>query len=365
MAGFSQERVKQLIDRFEGIEAQMANAGDMSGDAYAKLSREYSELTEVVVGARELRRIRQEIESLADMAKDPDSDAEMKSLAEEELRALNARLPEVERDLQLRLLPKDADDDKDVILEIRAGTGGDEAALFAGDLFRMYQRHADNHGWKIELMSASESSVGGYKEIIVSVNGRNVYARLKFESGVHRVQRVPVTEAGGRIHTSAATVAVLPEAEEVDIVVEDKDIRIDVFRASGAGGQHVNTTESAVRITHLPSGIVVSQQDEKSQHKNKAKALKILRARLYDHQRAQLDAERSDARRTQVGSGDRSERIRTYNFPQNRITDHRINLTLYKLDLIMQGQGLDELIDALISEDQAERLAAMETAGDF
>jgi len=365
MAGFSQERVKQLIDRFEGIEAQMANAADMSGEAYAKLSREYSELTEVVVGARELRRIRQEIESLADMAKDPGSDAEMKALAEDELRELNARLPEVERDLQLRLLPKDADDDKDVILEIRAGTGGDEAALFAGDLFRMYQRHADTHGWKIELMSASESSVGGYKEIIVSVNGRNVYARLKFESGVHRVQRVPVTEAGGRIHTSAATVAVLPEAEEVDIVLEDKDIRIDVFRASGAGGQHVNTTESAVRITHLPTGIVVSQQDEKSQHKNKAKALKILRARLYDHERVQLDAERSDARRTQVGSGDRSERIRTYNFPQNRITDHRINLTLYKLDLILQGQGLDELIDALISEDQAERLAAMETAGDF
>ncbi len=365
MAGFSPERVKQLIDRFEGIEAQMANAANLSSDEYTKLSREYSELTDVVVGARELRRIRQEIASLGEMIVDPDSDPEMKALAEEELRELNGRLPDVERDLQLRLIPKDADDDKNVILEIRAGTGGDEAALFAGDLFRMYQRHADTHGWKIELMSASESSVGGYKEIIVSVNGPNVFARLKFESGVHRVQRVPVTEAGGRIHTSAATVAVLPEAEDVDVVVEDKDIRIDVFRASGAGGQHVNTTESAVRITHLPTGIVVSQQDEKSQHKNKAKALKILRARLYDHQRAQLDAERSDARRTQVGSGDRSERIRTYNFPQNRITDHRINLTLYKLDLIMQGQGLDELIDALVAEDQAERLAAMETAGDF
>jgi peptide chain release factor 1 len=365
VAGISQERVKQLIDRFEGLEAQMANAGSLSGDAYAKLSREYSELTEVVVGARELRRIRQEIDTLGDMAKDPDSDAEMRALAEEELRELNNRLPEVERDLQLRLLPRDEADNKNVILEIRAGTGGDEAALFSGDLFRMYQRYADLHGWTIEVMSASESSVGGYKEIILSVAGRNVYSRLKYESGVHRVQRVPVTEASGRIHTSAATVAVLPEAEEVDIVIEDKDIRIDVFRASGAGGQHVNTTESAVRITHLPTNIVVSQQDEKSQHKNKAKALKILRARLYEHERAQLDAERSEARRGQVGSGDRSERIRTYNFPQNRITDHRINLTLYKLDLMMQGQGLDELIDALSSEDQAERLAAMETAGDF
>ncbi|MGE0667028.1 MAG: peptide chain release factor 1 [Sphingomonadales bacterium] len=365
MAGFSQQRIKQLIDRFEGIEAQMADAAKLSGEEYARLSREYSELTDVVVGARELRRIRGEIDSLAEIIADPAGDAEMKALAEEELRELNARLPEVERDLQLRLLPKDSDDDKDIILEIRAGTGGDEAALFAGDLFRMYQRHGDAHGWKIEVMSANESSVGGYKEIIASITGRNIFARMKFESGVHRVQRVPVTEAGGRIHTSAATVAVLPEAEEVDIVVEDKDLRIDVFRASGAGGQHVNTTESAVRITHLPTGIVVSQQDEKSQHKNKAKALKILRARLYEHERAQRDAERSDARRTQVGSGDRSERIRTYNFPQNRITDHRINLTLYKLDLIMQGQGLDELIDALVSEDQAERLAAMETAGDF
>jgi peptide chain release factor 1 len=365
VAGISQERVKQLIDRFEGLEAQMADAANLSGDAYAKLSKEYSELTDVVAGARELRRIRQEIDALADMAKDPDSDPDMRTLAEEELRELTTRLPDVERDLQIRLLPRDADDDKNVILELRAGTGGDEAALFAGDLFRMYQRHADVHGWKVEVMSASESSVGGYKEVIASVAGKGVYSRLKYESGVHRVQRVPVTEAGGRIHTSAATVAVLPEAEDVDIVVEDKDIRIDVFRASGAGGQHVNTTESAVRITHLPTGIVVSQQDEKSQHKNRAKALKILRARLYEHERAQLDAERSEARRGQVGSGDRSERIRTYNFPQNRITDHRINLTLYKLDQIMQGQGLDEMIDALASEDQAERLAAMESAGDF
>jgi peptide chain release factor 1 len=362
MAGFSQERVKQLIDRFEGLEAQMADAANLTGDTYARLSKEYAELTDVVAGARELRRIRQEIEALGEMARDPDSDAEMKALAEEELRELTARLPDVERDLQIRLLPKDADDDKNVILELRAGTGGDEAALFAGDLFRMYQRHADTHGWTVEVMSANESSVGGYKEVIASVAGKGVYSRLKFESGVHRVQRVPVTEAGGRIHTSAATVAVLPEAEDVDIVVEDKDIRIDVFRASGAGGQHVNTTESAVRITHLPTGIVVSQQDEKSQHKNKAKALKILRARLYEHEREQRDAERSDARRSQVGSGDRSERIRTYNFPQNRITDHRINLTVYKLDLIMQGQGLDEIIDALVSEDTAERLAAMETA---
>jgi peptide chain release factor 1 len=363
MAGIGEDRVKQLIDRFEGLEAQMADAASLSGEAYARLSKEYAELTEVVEGARELRRIRREIAALEEMARDSAADPEMRALAEEELRELGARLPQVERDLQLRLLPRDADDDRNVILELRAGTGGDEAALFAGDLFRMYQRHADLHGWTVEVMSANESSVGGYKEIVASVAGKGVYSRLKYESGVHRVQRVPVTEAGGRIHTSAATVAVLPEAEEVDIVVEDKDIRIDVFRASGAGGQHVNTTESAVRITHLPTGIVVSQQDEKSQHKNKAKALKILRARLYEHEREQRDAERSQARRGQVGSGDRSERIRTYNFPQNRVTDHRINLTLYKLDLILQGQGLDELIDALAAEDEAERLAALETAG--
>jgi peptide chain release factor 1 len=365
VAGFSPQRVKQLIDRFEGLEAQMADASNLSSDEFTRLSKEYAELTDVVAGARELRRIREEIASLGEMIEDPDGDAEMRSLAQEELEELKDRLPEVERDLQLRLLPKDAADEKNVILEIRAGTGGDEAALFAGDLFRMYQRHADLQGWKVEVMSASEASVGGYKEVIASVSGKGVYSRLKFESGVHRVQRVPVTEAGGRIHTSAATVAVLPEAEEFDVEIEDKDIRIDVFRASGAGGQHVNTTESAVRITHIPSGIVVSQQDEKSQHKNKAKAMKILRSRLYEHEREQRDAERSDARRSQVGSGDRSERIRTYNFPQNRVTDHRINLTLYKLDLIIQGEGLDEMIDALISEDQAERLAAMETAGDF
>ncbi|MBI1182467.1 MAG: peptide chain release factor 1 [Alphaproteobacteria bacterium] len=365
MAGFSQERIRQLIDRFEGLEAQMADSANLSGEEFARLSKEYAELTDVVAGARELRRIRREIDSLGEIVADPDSDAEMRALAAEEMEELKDRLPEVERDLQLRLLPKDAADERSVILEIRAGTGGDEAALFAGDLFRMYQRHADLHGWKVEIMSASDSSVGGFKEVIASVSGKGVYSRLKFESGVHRVQRVPVTEAGGRIHTSAATVAVLPEAEEVDVQIEDKDLRIDVFRASGAGGQHVNTTESAVRITHLPTGIMVSQQDEKSQHKNRAKALKILRARLYEHEREQRDAERSDARRSQVGSGDRSERIRTYNFPQNRVTDHRINLTLYKLDLIIQGEGLDEMIDALVAEDQAERLAALETAGGF
>ena len=261
------------------------------------------------------------------------------------------------------LLPKDAADERSAILEIRAGTGGEEAALFAGDLLRMYQRFAQIHGWTVELLSASESDRGGYKEVIATVSGNGVFARLKFESGVHRVQRVPETEAGGRIHTSAATVAVLPEAEEVDIQIDDKDLRIDVFRSSGPGGQSVNTTDSAVRITHLPTGLVVSQQDEKSQHKNKAKAMKILRARLFDLEREKRDAARASDRRSQVGSGDRSERIRTYNFPQGRVTDHRINLTLHKLDLILAGEGLEELTQALIGEDQAARLAALDDAG--
>jgi peptide chain release factor 1 len=287
----------------------------------------------------------------------------MAALAEEELGTLDAKIDDLEQQLKVQLLPKDAADDKSAILELRAGTGGEEAALFAGDLFRMYQRYADKRGWKVTILSASESATGGYKEIIANITGKGVFARLKFESGVHRVQRVPDTEAQGRIHTSAATVAVLPEAEEVDIKIDEKDLRIDVFRASGPGGQSVNTTDSAVRITHLPTGVVVSQQDEKSQHKNKAKAMKVLRSRLYDLERSKLDAERSENRRSQIGTGDRSQRIRTYNFPQGRVTDHRIGLTLHQLYLVLEGEALDELIDALISEHQTSQLAAMRDEG--
>jgi len=324
-----------------------------SGEEYVRLSKEYAELEPVVKISRELRAALAEREDLAGML----DDAEMGGMAREELAALEPRIEELEKQLQMELLPKDAADERNVILEVRAGTGGDEAALFAGDLFRMYQRFAQSRGWKVEVMSASESGRGGYKEIVASIKGAGAYAQLKYESGVHRVQRVPETEAQGRIHTSAATVAVLPEAEEVDVQIEDKDLRIDVFRASGPGGQCVNTTDSAVRITHLPTGIVVSQQDEKSQHKNKAKAMKVLRARIYEMERRKLAEERASERRGQIGSGDRSERIRTYNFPQGRVTDHRINLTLYKLDQIMAGEGLEELIQALTTEDQAARLA--------
>jgi peptide chain release factor 1 len=285
----------------------------------------------------------------------------MKALATADLGALEKRLPELNQQIRISLLPKDAADEKNAILEVRAGTGGDEAALFAGDLFQMYQKYAGLHGWRFEVMDISTNDIGGFRDATASVTGRNVFQRLKFESGVHRVQRVPKTETQGRIHTSTATVAVLPEAEEVDIEIADKDLRIDVFRSSGPGGQSVNTTDSAVRITHLPTGLVVSQQDEKSQHKNKAKALKILRARLYDAERARMDAERSATRRGQVGSGDRSERIRTYNFPQGRVSDHRINLTAYKIDKVMTGEALDEFIEALIAADQAERLASIES----
>ena len=288
---------------------------------------------------------------------DGDSDAEMKAMAEEEFSDLKTKIPDLEKRLQVMLLPKDAADSKNAILEVRAGTGGEEAGLFCADLFRMYQRYAETRNWKFEIMSLSETGVGGYKEAFAAISGTGVFARLKFESGVHRVQRVPATESSGRIHTSAATVAVLPEAEEVDVRIDDKDLRIDVFRASGPGGQSVNTTDSAIRITHLPTGIVVSQQDEKSQHKNRAKAMKILRARIYDAERAAKDAERAATRRDQVGSGDRSERIRTYNFPQGRVTDHRIGLTLHKLERVLAGEALDELIDALTADDQVSRLA--------
>ena len=330
--------------------------GQVEAHAFAKMSKEYAELTPIAEAIAELRKARDERRDLEAMLADP----EMKDLAEAELEALDRRLPELERGIQILLLPKDEADEKNAILEVRAGTGGEEAALFAAELFQMYQRYAALRGWKFETMDVSETGIGGYKEATASITGRSVFARLKYESGVHRVQRVPATEAGGRIHTSAATVAVLPEAEEVDIQIDEKDLRIDVFRSSGPGGQSVNTTDSAVRITHLPTGLVVIQQDEKSQHKNKAKAMRVLRSRLYDQQRSALDAERAANRKSQVGSGDRSERIRTYNFPQGRVTDHRINLTLYKIDKVMNGEALDEVIDPLIAADEAERLSELQ-----
>ncbi|MFQ5533918.1 MAG: peptide chain release factor 1 [Sphingomonadales bacterium] len=357
------QKIDQLVARHSALEAQMAS-GELSSEGFAGVSKEYSDLSPVVEGLRELRQLRAEAEELAEMIADPESDAEMHALAEEELRENKAKLPEVERRLQILLLPKDAADEKNAILEVRAGTGGDEAALFAGDLFRMYQRYAELRGWRFEIMGASESSMGGYKEASATISGAGVFARMKFESGVHRVQRVPETESSGRIHTSAATVAVLPEAEDVDVNIDEKDLRIDIFRASGPGGQSVNTTDSAVRITHIPTGVVVQQQDEKSQHKNKAKAMKVLRARIYEAERQKKADERAEVRRGMVGSGDRSERVRTYNFPQSRVTDHRINLTLHKLDQILAGEALDEIVGALITEDQASRLAAMEGAED-
>ena len=351
------QKLERVVARHEELRHAMT-AADLDARQFGKLSKEYSELEPVVEAINNLRKLRDELDGLKTMMTEG-GDAEMKALAESEYFALKDKLPEMEKQLQIMLLPKDAADEKNAILEVRAGTGGDEAALFAAELFRMYQRYAGLHGWKFEIMELAETGIGGYKEAIANISGRGVFARLKFESGVHRVQRVPATEASGRIHTSAATVAVLPEAEDVDIKIDDKDLRIDVFRSSGPGGQSVNTTDSAVRITHLPTGIVVQQQDEKSQHKNKAKALKILRARLYEAERARAEAERAKNRKSQVGSGDRSERIRTYNFPQSRVTDHRINLTLYKIDKVISGEALDEIIDALIAEDMAARLAEL------
>ena len=343
-----EQKLDGIIARYHDISGILAG-GALDQQAFVRLSKEYSELTPVVESIEALKKATKELSELETLIADPNQDAEMNSLAGEEHRVLKAKLPELRRREQRLLLPKDAADEKSAILEIRAGTGGDEAALFASDLFRMYQRYADLHGWKVEIMELSDTGIGGYKEVIASINGRGVFARLKFESGVHRVQRVPATEASGRIHTSAATVAVLPEAEEVDVQIDEKDLRVDVFRSSGPGGQSVNTTDSAVRITHLPTGIVVQQQDEKSQHKNKAKALKILRARLYEAEREKREAERAAQRKSQVGTGDRSERIRTYNFPQGRVTDHRINLTLYDLDRVLSGDSLDKIIDALIA----------------
>lgn len=348
-------KLDQILSRHDELSAIMAE-GNLSSDDFQKYSVEYSGLSPVVEAVQEYRGARDELVDLEDLMSDP----EMKAMAEEEYYQLKEKLPELERKLKISLLPKDEADAKNAILEIRAGTGGDEAALFAGDLFAMYKGYAGQHGWRVEVMEASRSDVGGYKEIIAEVTGQNVFSRLKYESGVHRVQRIPTTESGGRIHTSAATVAVLPEAESADVEIEQKDLRIDVYRASGAGGQHVNKTESAVRITHLPTGTVVAIQDESSQHKNKAKAMKILESRILDKQREDLAAERSEDRKSQVGSGDRSERIRTYNFPQGRVTDHRINLTVHKLDKVLAGEDLDEVIEALLAEDQAAQLATLE-----
>jgi peptide chain release factor 1 len=351
-----QHRLDALLARYEMVENELASG--LSADAYVKLSREFAELGPVIESIKAYRAVTAEIADLEALAADPKTDAEMRKLADAEKPALQGRKDKLEHQIQLALIPKDAMDDHNAILEIRAGTGGDEAALFAGDLFRMYERYAAQQGWKTEILSMSEGSKGGFKEIVAEVRGRGVFAKLKFESGVHRVQRVPDTEASGRIHTSAATVAVLPEVEDVDIKINDDDLKIDTMRAQGAGGQHVNKTESAIRITHLPSGMIVFVQEERSQHKNKAKAMTMLRAKLYDAQRSKLDAERAAERRGQIGSGDRSERIRTYNFPQGRVTDHRINLTLHKLPQVMEGEALHEIIDALVAEHQAELLAA-------
>ena len=351
------QNLDRVLNRYDELQSLMSTDPMPAADAFTRFSKEYAELTPVVETINALRAAQTELDDLDAMLADED-DAEMRAMAEEEQRSLQAQLPKLARQVQLMLLPKDEADSKNAILEVRAGTGGDEAGLFAADLFRMYQRYAETRKWKFEVMSVSETGIGGYKEAIASVSGTDVFQRLKFESGVHRVQRVPVTESGGRIHTSAATVAVMPEAEEVDVEIDEKDLRIDVFRASGPGGQSVNTTDSAVRITHLPSGIVVSQQDEKSQHKNKAKAMRVLRSRLYDREREMRDAERAQARKSQVGSGDRSERIRTYNFPERRVTDHRINLTLHQLEKVLDGE-LDDFVDALLAEDQARQLAEL------
>ena len=356
MSTISGERLAQIAHRLAELEARLAS-GTLEGDAFVTASRDYAELEPVARIASDVVSMRGELASLQQLD-DPDPD--MRALAEEEIARIKEELPEAERQLALAMLPRDAADQRPAMLEIRAGTGGDEAALFAADLYRMYERYAAEQGWKVEMISANASDIGGFKEVVANVTGTGVFAKLKFESGVHRVQRVPVTESGGRIHTSAATVAVLPEPSEVDVQIEDKDLKIDIFRASGAGGQHVNTTDSAVRITHLPSGLVVICQDERSQHKNKAKAMQVLRARLYEKMRDEAHGAEAEARKAMVGSGDRSERIRTYNFPQGRVTDHRINLTLHRLPEILEGPGLGELIDALIAEDEAKRLAAMD-----
>jgi peptide chain release factor 1 len=350
------ERLDALVRRRDFVEAELASGP--GAETFVALSRELAELDPVVAAVRDWQACREELAGVEAMLAEPGVGSEMAALADEERRSLLERIEGLETAIRLALLPKDAADEKSAILEVRAGTGGDEASLFAGDLLRMYLRYADLQGWKTEILSESAGTMGGYKEVSAAIRGKGVFAKLKFESGVHRVQRVPATEASGRIHTSAATVAVLPEAEDVDIAIDEKDLKVDVFRASGAGGQHVNTTDSAVRITHLPSGVVVAVQDERSQHKNRARAMALLRARLYEAERERIDSARAADRRDQVGSGDRSERIRTYNFPQGRVTDHRIGLTLYKLEQVVAGDALGEVIDALVTENQARLLAA-------
>jgi len=351
-----QFKLDALLARHAAIEAELG--GSLAPEAYVRLAREFAELDPVVHKVKSYLGVVSEIADLDALAADPSTEPEMRAIAVAEKPALETKRAGLERDIRLALVPKDAMDDRNIILEIRAGTGGDEAALFAGDLFRMYERYAAKQGWRTEIISASEGTMGGYKEIIAEIRGRGAFAKLKFESGVHRVQRVPDTEASGRIHTSTATVAVLPEVEDVDVALNETDLRIDTMRAGGAGGQHVNKTESAVRMTHIPSGIVVVVQEERSQHRNRAKALALLRAKLYDAERQKRDAERAAERRGQVGTGDRSERIRTYNFPQGRVSDHRINLTLYKLPQVIEGEALGEIIDALVTEHQASLLAA-------
>lgn len=354
MSSVPHEKLEKLVARWEVIQAELSQGANQA--TYAKLTKEFSDLTPIVTAVQELRKAEADLAELSAIAKDSGSDREMTALAQQELESLEPKIAALEEKLRILLLPKDAADDLSVIVEVRAGTGGDEAALFAADLFRMYQRYADLHGWKTQVISMSENDLGGLKEVVASISGNGVFARLKFESGVHRVQRVPETEASGRIHTSAATVAVLPEPEEVDIEIRPEEIRIDTMRAGGAGGQHVNKTDSAVRITHLPTGIVVVSA-EKSQHQNRRLAMQVLRSRIFEMERQRSADERAAQRKGQVGSGDRSQRIRTYNFPQGRVTDHRINLTLHKLDLVLDGSSLDELIDALVTDYQASQLA--------
>ena len=351
-----EQKLDALLARHEAVEANLAR--EVAPDTYVKLSREFAELAPIVETVKRYRSLVGEIEGLNALIADAGTDAEMRAMASAEKPELEQRRAALEQEIKLALVPKDAADERNVILEIRAGTGGDEAALFAGDLFRMYERYAAKQGWKVEIISASEGSMGGYKEVIAEIRGRGAFAKLKFESGVHRVQRVPDTESSGRIHTSTATVAVLPEAADIDVMINETDLKIDTLRSGGAGGQHVNKTESAVRVTHIPTGIVVMMQEDRSQHRNRAKAMAILRARLYDFERQKRESERAAERRGQVGSGDRSERIRTYNFPQGRVSDHRINLTLYKLPQVIEGESLGEIIDALVTEHQAALLAA-------
>jgi peptide chain release factor 1 len=350
------QKLNALVVRHAGLERDLS--APLPPETFVKLSRELAELAPVVEVVKSYRDTQHELEGLTSLIEDPSTDAEMRSIAESERPGVEARRAMLEKELRLALIPKDAMDERNVILEIRAGTGGDEAALFAGNLFRMYERYATTQGWKVEIMTASEGAMGGYKEVVAEIRGRGAFAKLKYESGVHRVQRVPDTEGSGRIHTSAATVAVLPEAEELDLAINDADLKIDTLRSGGAGGQHVNKTESAVRVTHIPTGIVVMMQEDRSQHRNRAKAMAVLRSRLYDFERQKLDAARAAERRGQIGSGDRSERIRTYNYPQGRVSDHRINLTLYKLPQILEGEALGEIIDALVTENQAALLAA-------